>query len=175
MNFVGHSFIRFLIILYLLFCCVLINNVQLLERRLLSLLLLWKREVTQEIITGIIPLKDAPHTELTFVRQLLGVPTNRAHLYAYPGSSPSWDISLSSLISFQSKEITARHHHGLAAALAVPSQDLSILMEEAEASLTGDSFSDCFLIQQFSLVLFCVITSIPFPLTRKATTWQSTK
>ena len=39
--------------------------------------------------------------------------------------------------AFQSKELTARHHRGLQAALAVPTQDLSDLMEEAEASLTG--------------------------------------
>ena len=38
---------------------------------------------------------------------------------------------------FQSRELTACHHRGLQAALAVPSQDLSVLMEEAEASLTG--------------------------------------
>ena len=31
----------------------------------------------------------------------------------------------------------ARHHHGLQAALAIPTQDLSELIEEAEGSLTG--------------------------------------
>ena len=38
---------------------------------------------------------------------------------------------------FQSKELTAHHHRGLQATLAVPSKDLTVLMEEAEASLTG--------------------------------------
>ena len=39
--------------------------------------------------------------------------------------------------AFQSKELMARHHRGLQAALAVPTQDLLELREEAEASLTG--------------------------------------
>ena len=44
----------------MLFCCELfvINNVQLLEKELLSLLLLRRKEVTQEIATGVIPLRD---------------------------------------------------------------------------------------------------------------------
>ena len=68
------------------------------------------------------------------------VPFGRAHSHTYPERVLNPSAHALFLI-FQSKELTARHHCGLQAALTVPSQDLLVLMEEAEASLTGLSLS----------------------------------
>ena len=67
----------------------------------------------------------------------LGGPHWEGSLTCLPWEGSQLELLITYPLFFQSKELTDRHHHGLQAVLTLPSQDLSVLMEEAEASLMG--------------------------------------
>ena len=64
-------------------------------------------------------------------------PPQEGSLVCLPREGSQLKALVTFFLFFQSKELKTRHHRGLQATLAMPLQDLSVLMEEAEAALTG--------------------------------------